>query len=101
MFETSEAPAFCGCKVDPNFFVESTEALAETYTRQVMNEKSDISGIDETMDACKIVVRALDGLRAGEPTKSWKVPTGPPLVQMHPSHITQFLLTILVDPSLL
>lgn len=32
------------CKVDANFFTASLKALADTYSRQVLNEKAVISG---------------------------------------------------------
>lgn len=36
------------------------EALVETYVRQILNKKSDISGTRKVMDAFEIVVRELD-----------------------------------------
>lgn len=51
-------------------FAASTEALAETYARQVLNEKSEIFGGDEVVGARGMVVRALDGLRARKRMRS-------------------------------
>lgn len=38
------------------------EELIETFSRQVLNEKSVILGSGEMADSCKIVARALEGL---------------------------------------
>lgn len=47
----------------------------------------------------KIVVRALDRLRAWKRMRSWKVPTELCPIQMFPSHIRQFFSNIFVDPT--
>lgn len=46
-----------GCKLDAESFVESMEALSETYTRQVLSGKSKILCTDDVVDVCKIAVR--------------------------------------------
>lgn len=64
--ESFELPRHCHvlrCEVDSENFAESTKTLVETYTGQVLNEKSNISSTDEGLDAYKIVVQALDRRR--------------------------------------
>lgn len=61
---TSVPPSVVCCKIEAEYFTASTAALAQTYTRPILNEKSDISGSDEMVDACKMAIRALGGLRA-------------------------------------
>lgn len=46
------------------------KTLVKTYARQVLNEKSNISGYDEMVSACKIVARALDRLSVKRYTRS-------------------------------
>lgn len=53
---------FEGCEFALECFTASTEALVATNSSQVLNNESDISSTAQVMDACKIVVRALDGL---------------------------------------
>lgn len=64
--------------------------LAETCARQVVNGKSDISGVNEVADEYKIVFGAVDGLQARKLMGSWKLPDGLCSVQMLLSHITHF-----------
>lgn len=44
------------CKGDVDCFATSTKALFHIYERQILNGKSNISGTDEVMDVCKVVV---------------------------------------------
>lgn len=90
---------FVGCKVGAECLAIRTEALVEKYARRVLNEKSDISCTGEIVDVCKIVVRALDGLRAIKRMISWKGPDGLHPVQMFPLHFTYFLANLTVDQS--
>lgn len=46
------------------------ETLVETYVEQVLNRKSDISSTGEVVDACKMVVSALNEFRARKRMKS-------------------------------
>lgn len=65
VFGTSAHRCFVDCKVDARCFAERPEVLGETYAKQVLNEKSDISGTDEVMKFFKIAVQGLGVLRAG------------------------------------
>lgn len=49
---------------------QSTNALVEICQRPRFSEKSEIPDKNEAMDACKIVVRALDELRASKQMSS-------------------------------
>lgn len=89
---------FMGCKVHAERFAGRTEELIETYARWVSNEKSDISSSDHVVDACKIVFRALNGLRSKKWMRVWKVPAHLYRVQIFPLHFMHFL-HLLVDPS--
>lgn len=51
-----------GCDVDSDCFIAVTKALFETSARYVLNERSEILGIDEVVNACEVLVRALDEL---------------------------------------
>lgn len=64
MFGTSPAPHFVGCEVDVECFARGMEALVKTNTGQFLDEKSDILGTAEVVDAGKIVLRVLRRLRA-------------------------------------
>lgn len=79
-----------GCKADTERFASSTEALGETYARKVLNYKSDILGSDDVVNARKIVIQVIDGLRARRWMRSWNVPVGLSPVQKSQSHITHF-----------
>lgn len=70
------------------------EALIGRYARQIFHEKSDTSGTERLVDACKIAVRALDGLQAKKRVTSCICSP-----QMFPSHAMHFLLNTIVDPS--
>lgn len=65
-----------------------------------MSEQSYISGNDEVVDECKIVVRTLDGSPARNGIRLWPLLTGLYPVQMFPLHITYYLLNMFVDLSL-
>lgn len=47
---------FVGCKVDVECFAVSTQPLAGTYARKVLNEISDSLGTNEVAHACMVVV---------------------------------------------
>lgn len=55
--ELSRCGLFEGCKVYAKYFPARVESLIETYSRQDLNEKFDISGSGELVDEFKIVVR--------------------------------------------
>lgn len=85
--ELSQHRRFVGCEVHSDCSVASTEALVGTYTRQVLTGKSDVSVTDEVVVSCKMVVRALEVLRARKRMGSWKVPAELDLTQMFPSQM--------------
>lgn len=74
--------------------------LIDTYSRKLLNEKSDILGTDDVVHARRIVFRALGGSQAWEQTRLWKFFFRLFLVEMFPLHITFSLLNMFVDPSL-
>lgn len=78
-------------------FAECMGALTETYAIQVLNSKSDMSGIGEVLNAYKIVVRALYRLGARKRVTTWKVHTGLCTLQVFPVHITHFLSDMFAD----
>lgn len=60
--------------------------MIEACARQSSNEKPDISGTDELVDAYKLAVQALNGLRARKFMRSWKATDRLRQVQMFSSH---------------
>lgn len=90
---------FVGCKVGAECFAASTAVLAETYARQVLTEKSDASGTDEVVHACKIVVRELDAFWTRQRMRRWKVSDGLCSVYILPLNITHFLSNMFLNSS--
>lgn len=82
------------CNAQAKYITSIAGLLAETYAKYVSNEKSDISGRGELLDARKIVVRKSNYLRAKKQTKSWKAPTGLFTVHIIALYITHFLLSM-------
>lgn len=88
---------FLGFEVDAKSYAVTTEVLVETIVRQVLKEKSDISGSDDAIYARKKIVRALDGMRARKRMRSRKIPEGFCPGQMFSSHVPHFLLNIFLN----
>lgn len=89
---------FTGCKDDAKYFAASTEELVETYAKKVLNKKSDMSGSDKVVNACKILFQALDRLQARKEMRSCKMLVGTCPVWSFPSHIRHFFLNMLWYP---
>lgn len=87
-------------KVHADRCTASTETLLGTYARQILNEKSNSSGINEVVITCKIVGPAVHRLRDREPMRSWKVSAGLCLLQMLLSRTVQFRTNLFANPIL-
>lgn len=61
---------FVGCEGYAECFAPITDGLVETLEKQTLNEVSDVSGIDEVVDVCEIVDRALERLLARKRMRS-------------------------------
>lgn len=59
-----------GCDIDAHFFAARTEVLGETYARQVLNERSNISGTNEVVSAYNAVARVLNWLQSKKRMRS-------------------------------
>lgn len=92
---------FLSCEVDADYLAASTETLVETYAGQILNDKSTVSSSNEVVEACKMLIRALEWLRVRKKMRSWEDPAWLRGVQTIPSHITNLLSNMFSDPSFL
>lgn len=83
--------SFVGYKIYSKCFAANAEALVETNRRQILIERSDISGTDQVADACEVLARALDGLQARKKIRPRKVYDVLCSVQLFPPRVTHLL----------
>lgn len=88
-----------GYKPGADWFSESTDALVRMYVQQLLTEKPVISGTDEMVGTCRIVVRALDGLLATEQLRSLEMSAGICPAQSLHSNMKDFLSNIFMNAS--
>lgn len=89
---------FIGCRDEAAYFVASKEISAKTYPRQILNEKTDISGTNKVIGALEMMVRALDEFQAKKQMRSWKEPSELGSLQVFPLPITHFLPNMFLNP---
>lgn len=69
--------------------------------RQVLNENSDISGLEEVVGPAKLFLEAMEGIAARTRKIIWEVVPGLLATELFPSHVTHFSSNCFKDSSLL
>lgn len=86
LFDSPTVFSLFECDFDKKCFKEPVQGLVERYAMQILNTNSDISGSEEAEDACKVVVRAMNGFIAMKQVCTWEAPLRFLLVQaFHPT----------------
>lgn len=62
-----------GSKIDPVWFKESFLGVLQVFTKQILNDKSNIVGETDVRDAEKILVSCIDEMGSG-PRNYYKMP---------------------------
>lgn len=58
------ASPFFGCEIDKDLFKGTVQGLVKICVTHVLNSESDISVSNGVVDACKVVLRPIDVVRA-------------------------------------
>lgn len=77
-----------GCEIDTDCYNQSYISVEETLLRQALNEDSDITGLEEAVEAAKLFVKAIDVIDARSRKMIWETSLGLSTTQSLPSNIT-------------
>lgn len=76
LLEIPQRRPFRGCKIHVSGFAASTEALVETFAREILFQMSAIYGTGDQTDAWKTMCRALVGVWARNLMVWWRIRGG-------------------------
>lgn len=82
---------FVGCDVVSFFFERAFPDVISTFPKQVFNEKTDTTRLEEVQSAGRVFASVLEQLVVNRSHYDWAVPRGIVPVQMFPQYIIAFL----------
>jgi len=88
---TDKHRKFVGCDSDQECTDTGRVALVHIFASQLLNEKSDITGNEETMASAKLYVEEMKAIAIKKRNDAWKVPRGLASTQTFPSYILHWL----------
>lgn len=86
----SQICRFVECEKDQNCVAEALQSLAETFSRQLLNNDSDWIAPENILSFAKILVDTLNGNAAVKRAQVWAVPKKPALAQTFQKNIRPF-----------